>query len=310
MNLRTISEKKEFLSQVSDLYTHSGKFHADDVFAFAALRMMGVSATAVLHRVSKLPDYMSQTDLAFDIGGGPFDHHSKATREIRPSGIPYASFGLIMREFYPMLGLNVYEYQSLDRNFISELDRSDTQYCKHGNQLSGVIASFNPDWDGDNSLAGQMEAFMYAAAVAEVILGQQIQQVKARSRAHTLVADLEETAEYHCVFLDHWAPVIGSFTNHKDIFWMCYADRDEWTIKSVRGPNRKPKAIMPKKFRECVSDNLPKGMTFINPNGTDARFDSLQSARLFAKRYLSIPKFPSDDDLSQDTEETDDTAAE
>lgn len=116
---------KEYIASLTDVYTHSGKFHADDVFAYAALRMMG--CTAKLHRVNQLPDNLGETALAFDIGEGKYDHHQK-NRKSRSSGTPYASFGLLVRDFYTLLDLSEAEYKELDRNFIRSLDAADNRY--------------------------------------------------------------------------------------------------------------------------------------------------------------------------------------
>lgn len=277
-------DKKEYISSITDLWTHSGKFHADDVFAFAALRMMG--CTAKLHRVNQLPENLGPTDLIFDIGGGKYDHH-QMKREIRANGVPYAAFGLIVREFYLLLGLSVHEYHALDKCFIRSLDGTDNKYFSN-NAISGAIAVFNPQWDHDTGEEAQMQAFLSAASVAEMMLKQQIDKVKADSRARSMVSLLLETVEYHTVFMDRYAPVSKFLKFNEDVHWLCsLSTRGDWTICSVNGPKGTPKAIMPKEFRGASADSLPEGMLFCHPKGFIASFDSLLSARLFAKRYLA-----------------------
>lgn len=51
--------------------THAGVFHADDVFASALLRLLNPQVS--IRRVRELPEEFC--GLAFDIGGGEFDHH-------------------------------------------------------------------------------------------------------------------------------------------------------------------------------------------------------------------------------------------
>jgi uncharacterized UPF0160 family protein len=64
------------------IYTHSGIFHADDVFCVAAIRIGGFGTE--VKRVRELPKKFSpETDIAIDVGGefDPtkmiFDHHQK-----------------------------------------------------------------------------------------------------------------------------------------------------------------------------------------------------------------------------------------
>ena len=74
--------------------THNGKFHADDVFSAAFLRML--NPRIQIQRVDAIPE--DYDGLAFDIGLGKFDHHQNSN-ERRPNGIPYAAFGKLWREY-------------------------------------------------------------------------------------------------------------------------------------------------------------------------------------------------------------------
>ena len=63
--------------------THAGHFHADDVFSAALLREIWPDLE--IRRVFEVPDGFD--GLAFDIGGGPFDHHGP-DRQCRENGLP------------------------------------------------------------------------------------------------------------------------------------------------------------------------------------------------------------------------------
>ena len=81
--------------------THSGKFHADEVMATVILeKIMPVN----LLRITKVPETISNI-IVFDVGGGKFDHHQENKNGERENGIPYASAGLIWKEF----GLKIIE---------------------------------------------------------------------------------------------------------------------------------------------------------------------------------------------------------
>lgn len=54
-------------------FTHSGKFHADDVFSYALLLYLNPAIT--ITRGNKVPKDFD--GIVFDIGRGKYDHHQK-----------------------------------------------------------------------------------------------------------------------------------------------------------------------------------------------------------------------------------------
>ena len=97
-------------------FTHSGKFHADDVFSYALLLYLNPAIT--ITRGNKVPKDFD--GIVFDIGRGKYDHHQKDSR-IRENGIPYAAFGLLWEE----LGKEILGEElaaKFDESFIQPLD--------------------------------------------------------------------------------------------------------------------------------------------------------------------------------------------
>ena len=99
--------------------THAGKFHADDVFGAAFLKIINPKLEII--RSNVVPADFD--GLVFDIGMGEFDHHM-ADNEVRKNDIPYAAFGKLWREFAPSL-YGKYVYESIDRKLIQDLDLAD-----------------------------------------------------------------------------------------------------------------------------------------------------------------------------------------
>lgn len=100
-------------------FTHSGKFHADDVFSYALLLYLNPAIT--ITRGNKVPKDFD--GIVFDIGRGKYDHHQKDSR-IRENGIPYAAFGLLWEE----LGKEILGEElaaKFDESFIQPLDNND-----------------------------------------------------------------------------------------------------------------------------------------------------------------------------------------
>jgi len=82
--------------------THSGTFHADDVFACALLRLAH-NDQVVLQR-SRDMAVIEAADVVFDVGGiydpscRRYDHHMR-DKPLRENGEPYSSAGLVWRDF-------------------------------------------------------------------------------------------------------------------------------------------------------------------------------------------------------------------
>lgn len=84
--------------------THNGNFHADEVFAVASLLIILDGEEVEVER-TRDDSVIEQADYAIDVGQihdpahNRFDHHQTEGAGVRENGIPYASFGLIWKEF-------------------------------------------------------------------------------------------------------------------------------------------------------------------------------------------------------------------
>ncbi|HJV84932.1 MAG TPA: MYG1 family protein [Noviherbaspirillum sp.] len=158
--------------------THSGKFHADDVWAVAVLDMVFPGCQLLRTRD---PELIRQADFAVDVGGiwdpptGRFDHHQKGFSGARQSGVVYASAGLVWKAYGPRCVALISETHSghvltedqareiayaIDADLVQYLDMSDTGAARSapgGFGLSAVISGFNPTWL-DDQRAGSVAA--------------------------------------------------------------------------------------------------------------------------------------------------------
>ena len=149
------------------IVTHSGKFHADDAWAVAVLKILFPQAQVVRTRDSAS---IEAADFAVDVGGiwdaptGRFDHHQKGFAGARLTGVPYASAGLVWKEYGARCVsalADAHTGQSLsddraaqmayaiDADIVQYLDLSDVGAAKNapgGYGLSAVVSGFNPNW--------------------------------------------------------------------------------------------------------------------------------------------------------------------
>jgi len=83
--------------------THSGSFHADDVFAIAVFQLLlGKDSISVIR--TRADEVIAAGDYVVDIGGvydhdtRRYDHHQPGA-PVRENGIPYAGFGLVWKHY-------------------------------------------------------------------------------------------------------------------------------------------------------------------------------------------------------------------
>ena len=168
----------------SSAFTHSGKFHADDVFSAALLLYLNPEIT--ITRGNQVPE--NYEGLVFDIGRGQYDHHQKDSR-IRDNGVPYAAFGLLWEKLGPeILGEEL--ALKFDESFVQPLDINDNTGEK--NELATLIGNFNPTWDAAGS---SDDAFFKAVGVAGMILENKFERYLGNERADKRIEEVLEAQQ-------------------------------------------------------------------------------------------------------------------
>ncbi|NLP35449.1 MAG: MYG1 family protein [Clostridiales bacterium] len=176
-------------------FTHSGKFHADDVFAAALLTYMNPKIT--ITRGNSIPDGFD--GIVFDIGGGEFDHH-QTDKKLREDGTPYAAFGLLWDKFGAEI-LGEEDAKRFEYDIVKPLDICDNTGCR--NTLASIISDFNPPWDSDKE---QDEAFEEAKTFALTILKNRFEGIQSVKRAEGMVREALEEMKDNILILPRSAP--------------------------------------------------------------------------------------------------------
>lgn len=198
------------------ILTHSGSFHADDVF--------GVAVLAALHPEHEIvrtrnPAEIAQADFVVDVGGtwdaahGRFDHHQRGFDGARPGAEAYASAGLVWREFGPAYVRQVAQHMGaspgdaavaaiaddVDGSLVRYLDLVDTgaQMVAPGVfGLSSQLALLNSTWLEERALDTggkarlQMQRFREGVAIVQRLL----ERLVMRRIGQELAADKVRTA--------------------------------------------------------------------------------------------------------------------
>ena len=205
-------------------FTHSGKFHADDVFSSALLLYLNTEIT--ITRGNKVPEDFD--GIVFDIGRGKYDHHQKDSR-IRENGIPYAAFGLLWEDLgCEILGDELAE--KFDEAFVQPLDNNDNTGEK--NELASLIGSFNPSWDENG---GTDEAFFRAVSVAGMILENKFARYLGNERADKRIEEVletrDQTGDSRILVLPEFIPCQKRLSETEVAFVIFPSNRDGYCIQ-------------------------------------------------------------------------------
>jgi uncharacterized UPF0160 family protein len=237
--------------------THSGKFHADDVWGVIVLSLMFPAAELVRTRD---PDLIAGADFAVDVGGawdpqaGRFDHHQKGFAGARQTGVVYASAGLVWKAYggrcvaliaqtHAGRTLDARTAQdiahAIDSDLVQYLDMADTGAARNAPGsygLSAVISGFNPNWLDEQGLDGQaaealrLGQFRRAMEVMREVL---VNQVKYRVGAMLAVEQIrhaERLEDGTILFLENGALPWSSIVRNempKVLFVISYSAADD-----------------------------------------------------------------------------------
>ena len=180
----------------NEAMTHAGRFHTDDVFSAALLKILNPQINIVRRNV--IPE--EYQGLVFDLGYGAYDHHGDRG-SFRDNGVQYASFGLLWKEYGRTL-VSEKEAQTFDESFIQLLDFQDNN--GGNNLLCRAITQFNPKWDEE--ISNLDEAFFKAVEFAKYILENEIKSMHSTEHAEKIVLECLKNSEGGIVVLPKGMP--------------------------------------------------------------------------------------------------------
>lgn len=239
--------------------THSGSFHADEVLAAAALRLVNPEVRIVRTREQEqldAADVVLDVGRAFDPASGRFDHHQLEYKEARDNGIPFSSFGLVWRELGAELCGSAAAAARVDRWLVQGVDAVDCGVTlnKEAAQvtvmtISSVIGGFNPGWQDDTSPQARNDAFERALGLAASVLQNIIRDASGAEKARTVVAQGLLLEGKRLLVLDCDVPwkesVLGSPEYEQVLYVVSPDSQTKWHVNTVPDypgsfNNRKP----------------------------------------------------------------------
>lgn len=252
--------------------THSGTFHADDVFGVGIL--MGVFPSHRLVRTRK-QELIDAADFAVDVGGvwdaakGRFDHHQRGFDGARPAqlvdgntvpGVGYASAGLVWSQYgtayvqawcaaqgHALDAAAIEQIvRSIDHSLVQYLDIVDTGQGDVSPGifgLSSLIAQLNTHWLEEKGLDHAAKAqlletrFREAIAITRKFLDHAVSKKVAQLRAMDTVRQAPRLLGGRVLHLQEggmpWTHVV--LNEMPEVMFVIYpdSDGDQYQIKTV-----------------------------------------------------------------------------
>lgn len=190
----------------ANVITHSGNFHADDIFSLVLL--LKILGNLVIFRSDSMlseAHKFNPSAIIFDIGYGAFDHHQKGGNGFHPTSdstlkaIPYASFGLLWKEFGLKFCMNIAKnsvianklWEEMENTLVIGIDAIDNgiypqspeDYIIHRTMsVSNVISMLNPFSSQGETM---IEALNQALFFAEIIFDVTVDRIICRLKGYT-----------------------------------------------------------------------------------------------------------------------------
>ncbi len=277
------------------IITHSGRFHADEVFAVAMILMIEE------HEVIRTRDEekIKTADIVLDVGAeyNPetlrFDHHQNSFTRAREDGTPFATAGLVW-EFYGKRILadkglkgdyeQAFAQRWVDSKIISDVDAVDNGVFSQDPRpsISLVIAMMNEPSDEPER---QAIAFKNAVELTTGILKNFIKAaIKEAENVVELEAYAETVGDDGVLVMDKNVPFKDFIRNHPKIKRVVYPRaEDQFGVFCNGNENH-----LPERFRGLRTEelNAASGLTdtiFCHKSGFMAVALSLESVLFLAR---------------------------
>lgn len=198
------------------LITHSGSFHADDLFSFAILSRLFPDHEYLRTRSEDILSNTTPEDIVFDVGmvfspeNRRYDHHMRDAPQ-REDGVNYSSVGLVWRfhghdylrltlgDDVPVETINRI-WKKMDLDLVYFLDCADTGFDPSPTMSSRLpisfslmIETFNPA--SDEERPDYDSAFLDASSICRTFFDRKIEHLYAYERGRSIVLEALENSK-------------------------------------------------------------------------------------------------------------------
>jgi uncharacterized UPF0160 family protein len=235
-------------------------------------------------------------DICVDVGAGDYDHHMPGGNGQRDNGVPFASAGLVWRDFgdkvvrlvIPQAAENgtISQIANLvDQRLIQPIDQWDNgQRGESEDSFARVISAMNPFTVLGEELSNDDE-FSEAVNYAELALLSIIRQAAAEAIGDHIVC----TAEKPCaklLVLPEFIPGLvdgglDKFPQHEDVSLLVYPTQGSYRIHVRKGCQ-----LLPESWLDAEWKQQHGSVVFVHPQRFIAGVNDLEAAQELARLAL------------------------
>jgi uncharacterized UPF0160 family protein len=226
--------------------THSGTFHADELFAIATIEIALANPIELIRTRDKT--VCTDADIVVDVGGeydevkDRFDHHQAKGAGKRPNGIPYASFGLVWKKYALTICGNQSIVDEIDKEIVQPIDAGDNgidiykvnKYHVRPYALPDIVHIFNSTWK--ETERSQDAAFADALKLAKYVLNRAIERAKDKYDAQKYVIAAYEAAEdKQIIVIEQHYPTREILSSYPEPLFVVRPSVDgNWSVETVK----------------------------------------------------------------------------
>lgn len=247
--------------------THDGNFHTDEIFAIAILKLIYPKIKIVRTRNKKA---LNKAEIKVDIGRkycpkkGYFDHHQEDFKEKR-NNIPYASAGLIWRNFGNKLAKNKDSFNYIDEILIQPIDAHDSGVEIYNTKtiqpytIDSIISSFRLSWK--KKKLNQNKEFKRAVFFATELLKREIDLANDTVDTIKAIKKAISKSNKEYLVLEYsrmpWKKIVSEYPNIKLVV---HPDSKNWAVEGVPivYGNFKIKKELPRDWADLEGKELAK----------------------------------------------------
>lgn len=234
-----------FWKKKPTIVTHSGRFHADDLFATAMLlEYFGGKAKVIRTTDQKIIDC---ADFVLDIGGvydpekKRFDHH-QGNVGARENAVPYAATGLVWKHFGEKIAGSKKAADLVDSVFVAQIDIFDTGFLSpaplmpdlYPYSLDDIATAFSKIWTDPEDF-DVTDRFMFFLPFARAIIRREAERARSSIEGEEHVKEIyEKSPDKRVIIFDRSYPFDYLRTRPEPLFIVFPHARGGFAVGTIR----------------------------------------------------------------------------
>ncbi len=293
--------------------THSGSFHADEVFACSTLTLWAEKTGNKIKIIrTRNEEEIGKADIVVDVGmqydpkRQRFDHHQKGGAGEHTNGIPYASFGLVWKHYGEVVCEDKEVAKIIEEKLVIPVDAQDNGInliTQNNDSVSDysvgdLVASFNPTWQEGQSIVGTQ--FYKAVSIAQDLLVREVACTRAEVEGYQLTKEAVAIQNNPAILiLDEYIDWEKGVSVSNSVKLVVYRNRNgkDWCVQVARDNLKdytSQRAQLPKSWGGLRGEDLASisgipDAIFCTNGGWFGTTKSKESAIQMAKRALQGP---------------------